>query len=144
MEERPILPDTEDPESGPFWQGTAQGELRVQRCGDCGHLRMPPRPMCPECRSLAVEWVALSGRGRVWSFVVSHPPLLPAYMEFAPYNVIAVELDEDPSLRLVGNLVVSAEGPPNEIDPATIEIGEPVRVVFHQVEDVTLPRWVRA
>lgn len=144
MEERPILPDTEDPESGPFWEGAARGELRVQKCSDCGHLRMPPRPMCPECRSLAKQWVALSGRGRVWSFVVAHPPLLPAYMEFAPYNVIAVELEEDPSLRLVGNLVARAEGPPNEIDPASIEIGEPVRVVFHPVEDVHLPRWVRA
>jgi hypothetical protein len=44
----------------------------------------------------------------------------------------------------VGNLVASADGPINEIDPATITIGEPVRVVFHRIEDVTLPRWVRA
>ena len=36
------------------------------------------------------------------------------------------------------------DGAINEIDPATITIGEPVRVVFHQIEDVTLPRWVRA
>ena len=31
----------------------------------------------------------------------------------------------------------------NEIDPASIRIGEPVRVVFHRVDDVTLPRWIR-
>ena len=58
--------------------------------------------------------------------------------------MITVELDEDPSLRLVGNLVASADGPLNEIDSSTIQIGEPVRVVFSQVEDVHLPRWVRA
>jgi uncharacterized OB-fold protein len=100
--------------------------------------------MCPACRSLENEWVKLSGKGRVWSFVIPHPPLLPAYTPLAPYNVIAVELDEDPSLRLVGNLVASADGAINEIDPHSIEIGEPVRVVFAKVEDAHLPRWVRA
>lgn len=139
-----VLPGLEDPAARPFWEGTARGELLLQTCGDCGAKRMPPRPMCPACRSVAVGWTKASGRGRVWSFVVAHPPLLPAYAEFAPYNVIVVELDEDPSLRLVGNLVESADGPINAIDPATIRIGEPVRVVFAQIDDVALPRWVRA
>ena len=73
-----------------------------------------------------------------------HPPLLPAYADLAPYNVIVVALDEDPTIRMVGNLLASPDGAINEIDPATIEIGEPVSVVFQQVEDVTIPRWVRA
>ena len=144
MEEGFILPDTDDESVKPFWQGTARGELLVQKCSDCGRMRIPPRPMCPHCRSLANEWVRASGRGRVWSFVVPHPPLLPAYMEFAPYNVITVELDEDPSLRLIGNLVASADGPINEIDPHSIAIGEPVRVAFTKIDDVHLPRGVRA
>ncbi len=100
--------------------------------------------MCPACQSLEREWEAMSGRGTIWSFIVPHPPLLPAYAELAPYNAIIVSLDEDPSLRFVGNLVASPDGPINEIDPNTIQIGEPVRVVFHQLEDVYLPRWVRA
>ena len=58
--------------------------------------------------------------------------------------MITVALDEDPRLRLVGNLVARPDGPINEVDPATIRIGEPVRVVFQQVEDVFLPRWMRA
>jgi uncharacterized OB-fold protein len=144
MEESWILPDPEDEGTRPFWEGTARGELLVQKCSACGRRRIPPRPMCPGCRSLANEWVRLSGKGHVWSFVVAHPPLLPAFAEFAPYNVIAVELDEDPSLRLVGNLVESADGAINQVDPRKIEIGEPVRVVFAKVEDVYLPRWVRA
>jgi uncharacterized OB-fold protein len=86
----------------------------------------------------------MSGRGTIWSFIVPHPPLLPAYQELAPYNVIIVTLDEDPTLRMVGNLVEGPEGAINEIDPATIQIGDAVRVVFHRVEDVALPRWVRA
>ena len=144
MESGFLLPDIEDPDSQPFWAGAARGELLVQTCADCGRKRMPPRPMCYACNSLRAQWAPVSGRGTIWSFVVPHPPLLPAYADLAPYNVVAVALDEDPSLRLVGNLVASANGPINEIDPSTIRIGEPVRVVFQQIEDVFLPRWLRA
>jgi len=100
--------------------------------------------MCPRCRSLEFHWEPTSGRGAIWSFIVPHPPLLPAYQELAPYNVIVVALEEDPTIRFVGNLVTGPDGQINEVDPAAICIGDPVRVVFHQVEDVTLPRWIRA
>ena len=143
MESGYLLPDLDDDDAGPFWRGTARGELLVQTCADCGQRRIPPRPMCPGCRSLRHQWVALSGRGTIWSFVVAHPPLLPAYAELSPYNVITVALEEDPALRLVANLVARAGGPINEIEPSTIRIGEPVRVVFQKVEDVFLPRWMR-
>ncbi len=101
--------------------------------------------MCPWCRSWAAEWEAVSGQGRVWSFVIAHPPLLAAYAEVAPYNVIVVELDEDPTIRLVGNLVTSADSPVGDVDPVTIAVGDPVRVVFGPEKDgLRLPRWVRA
>ena len=86
----------------------------------------------------------MSGRGTLWSFIVAHPPLLPVYAELTPYNAIIVSLEEDPAIRLVGNLVESAEGPINGVDPSTIQIGESLRVVFTQIDDVYLPRWVRA
>jgi uncharacterized OB-fold protein len=139
-----LLPDLDDETSAPFWAGTARGELLVQTCSSCGRRRMPPRPMCPHCRSLEHEWVASSGRGTIWSFTVPHPPLLPAYSELAPYNVIIVALEEEPTIRFVGNLLAREGGDINEIDPATIEIGEPVTVTFTPVDDVTLPRWLRA
>ena len=144
METGFLLPDLADDEGAPFWAGCAEGELRVQRCSNCGLLRMPARPMCPRCRSLEHTWDAMSGRGTIWSFVVPHPPLLPAYSSLAPYNVIVVTLDEDPGIRMVGNLVADKDAEINSVDPSTIEIGTPVQVVFHQVEDVTVPRWVRA
>jgi uncharacterized OB-fold protein len=138
-----LLPDLEEETTAGFWEGAARGELVVQTCDSCGQWRMPPRPMCPHCQSTAVRWTATSGRGRVWSYVVPHPPLLPAFAEKAPYNAIIVELEEDPKIRFAGNLVTSADGEINEIDPTTIQIGEPVEVVFHQIDDVTLPRWKR-
>jgi len=137
-----------DEESDGFWEGTAAGELRVQACGACGALRFPPRVMCPVCQSTERSWQPVSGRGTIWSFVVVHPPVLPAYNRYAPFPVITVTLAERPSLRMVGNLVSGPGGDINEVAPDTIEIGEPVRVVFTPRSRpdgtaVYLPQWVR-
>ena len=137
----PLLPKP-DAWSAPFWEGCAAGELRVQVCGSCGRRRMPPRPMCPWCRSLDHRWEVTSGRARVWSFVVPHPPLLPAYSAEAPYNVVVVELEEDPSIRFVGNVVTGADGGLGDVDPSTIEIGAAVEVCFGpELEGIRMPRW---
>lgn len=133
-----------DDDSTEFWTAAADGRLLIQACGTCSRLRHPPRPMCPWCRSTETAWQEMSGRGRIWSFVVPHPPVLPAFAPFAPYNVCIVELAEDPDLRVVGNLIESPGSPINSVDPTTIRIGEPVRVVFDRVtDDVGLPRFVR-
>jgi hypothetical protein len=137
-----------DDESAGFWEGTAAGELRIQVCRDCGRLRFPPRVMCPHCHSTGRGWQPVSGRGTVWSYVVPHPPLLPAYAALAPYNVIVVALEEDPALRLVGNLVSGPGGSIAEIDPHSVVIGEPVRVVFSPRQgadgrEAVMPEWVR-
>ena len=139
-----LLPELDD-DTTPFWEGTARGELLVQRCASCNRLRFPPRPVCPWCRSFDLRWEPMSGRATLWSWVIPHPPLLPAYAELAPYNVIVVALDEDPTIRMVGNLVASADGPINELDPADIGIGAAVQVVFPPpIEDIVLPRWTPA
>ena len=139
-----LLPVDDDELTQPFWEGCAQGELRMQRFTASGRYCWPPRPMDPASRTLEYEWVPVSGNGTVWSVTIPHPPLLPAYSEVAPYNVVLVQLDEDPDLRMVGNVVESADAPLNSIDPHSVEIGEPVRVVFAPIGDMHLPRWVRA
>ncbi len=139
-----VLPVVDD-EGQPFWDGTAVGELRVQRCAGCERFRFPPRPMCPHCQSTESTWPAVSGHGTVWSYVVPHAPLLPAFADVARFNVIVVALDDDPTIRLVGNLVGSADAPHDFADPSNVEIGAPVRVVFAAVSDgIHLPRWLPA
>ena len=49
----------------PFWQAAAEHRLVVQRCTGCGHTRLPPAPVCPECRSAGSDWKQLSGGGVV-------------------------------------------------------------------------------
>ena len=78
------------------------------------------------------EWVKLSGRGTVFSWIVVHQSQHPAFNADTPYNVSIIELEEGP--RLHSHIVDC----PNE----QIRIGMPVEVVFHRVNDeVTLPKF---
>ena len=131
-----------DGDSRPFFDAAARGELWIPRCAATGRLVFPPRAFSPFAPGGALEWVRVSGRGAIWSFVVPHPPLLPWYAERAPYVVLAVALDEDPRVRLVGNLVAREGGAIGEADPSSLRIGARVRVCFERVSDeITLPRW---
>ncbi|MGX1490925.1 Zn-ribbon domain-containing OB-fold protein [Streptomyces tendae] len=127
-----------DADGAPFWEYAARGELRVQTCGACAEPRFPPRPCCPHCQSFASEWRLMSGHGRIWSYVVPHPPLLPDYAELAPYNVVVVALADAPRVRLVGNVVAAPGAALNSVPPELIRIGARVRAVF---DGTGLPRW---
>jgi uncharacterized OB-fold protein len=138
-----LLLPVHDQDGAPFWEFAARGELRVQACAACGRLRFPPRPCCPHCRSFASDWRPMSGRGRIWSYVLPHPPLLPGYAAQVPYNAVVVELVEDPRIRLVGNVVTAPDAPLNSLDPSRLRIGAAVRVCFHTMaQDATVPRWL--
>jgi uncharacterized OB-fold protein/acyl dehydratase len=111
-----------------WWEGVKAGKLRIQRCGGCGTLRHPPRPMCPRCQSLDWDTVESSGKGVVYSFVVSHYPQVPAFDY--PLAIGLIELEE--GTRLVSNVI--------DVDPADVHVGMPVEVVFEAVDDDwTLP-----
>lgn len=105
-----------------FWEGVDQGEVRIQRCSDCGTLRHPPAPACPECQSLAWGFAVASGRGTVYSFVVMHYPEIPPFDY--PNLIALVELEE--GTRLVSNLV--------GVSRRDVSIGMPVQVEFNEVE----------
>jgi uncharacterized protein len=137
-----MLTPVVDEDGAPFWEYAAQGELRVQACAPCGELRFPPRPCCPHCQSFDSEWRRMSGRGRIWSYVIPHPPLLPAYAALAPYNAVVVELLDAPRIRLAGNVVAAPDAPLNSVDPARLRIGAGVSVAFTRIGDITVPRWL--
>ncbi|MFD9036037.1 Zn-ribbon domain-containing OB-fold protein [Streptomyces sp. NPDC059567] len=137
-----MLTPVVDEDGAPFWEYAARGELRIQGCTDCGELRFPPRPCCPHCQSFAAEWRLMSGRGRIWSYVLPHPPLLPDYAAQAPYNAVLVELADAPRIRLVGNVVATPDGALDSVDPGRLRIGAGVRVAFTEVDGVTVPRWL--
>ncbi len=137
------LPDLErvpDYERG-FWEGTRQGELRIQRCSDCGLFRHLPTPMCPECSSLEYEWTRVSGRGFVYSYVIVRHPVHPVIRENeqTPYNTCMIELEEQEGLRICSNVL--------QVAPEDISIEMPVQVTFMPAVDepeVVLPVFLPA
>ncbi|HVM96137.1 MAG TPA: Zn-ribbon domain-containing OB-fold protein [Candidatus Acidoferrales bacterium] len=128
--EKPLPRPNED--SAPYWEAAQRGELRMQRCTGCSHVRFPPSLLCPRCLSPQHEWAKLSGRGTVYSWIVVHQSQHPAFNADVPYNVTIVELAEGP--RLHTHIVECAND--------QIRIGMPVEVVFERINDeVTLPKF---
>lgn len=136
-----LLPPISE-EATPFWDGARRGELWIPRCAETGRLFFPPRPTSPFAPSVAPQWTRVSGRASLWSWCVSHPPLLPPFAALAPYAVALVALEEDPRVRLVGNLVVRPGEAIGALDRARLAIGMPLAVCFEAVDGgVVLPRW---
>jgi uncharacterized OB-fold protein len=112
-----------------FWEGTAIGELRIQKCNACGELRHPPGPMCPTCHAHDRGYVVASGKGTVFSFLVHHAPQLPG--KALPATLALIEIEE--GLRMIGEV----KGGRDEI-----AIGSPVQVVFEKIDnELTLAQW---
>ena len=111
-----------------YLEGCAVGELRLQRCQDCGTSRFPAASICPNCLSARAEWVAASGRGTVWSWIRMHQRYFKDLPREAPYNVALIELAEGP--LMISALVDEAASP---------TIGAPVQVEFRAVDGTALP-----
>jgi uncharacterized OB-fold protein len=132
MADDEVVRRTGGPEWLPYWAAGRRRELRFQRCAECGAWRFPPQPMCPACRSLASEWALASGRGRLLSWVVCHPPVLPAWKERTPYAVVLVECEE--GVRTIGNLLGA--------EPETLRMDQEMVVDFAPCPDGDLvPQW---
>jgi len=108
------------PESQPYWDGVAEGRLRLQRCAACHRPRHYPQLTCPHCYNLDCDWIDASGRGRVHSWTVAHHAFHPAFRDDLPYTLVTVDLDEGP--RALGRL--------NPADAGRLRIGLPVQVSF--------------
>lgn len=117
------------PETRHFWEGTRQGELRLQRCNACERSYFPPRPFCPHCNADDVTVYAASGRGKLHSYVISHRPA-PGFTP--PYAIAVVETQEGP--RLMSNIVECPQ------TPEALQLDMDLEVVFQKLDDeITLP-----
>jgi uncharacterized OB-fold protein len=143
MTDTTLLPHI-DEINEPFWRGCREGELRLQQCPVSKRLIFPPRPVNPWSPRDKALWTTVSSTGTIWSVIAPHAPLMLDFSDLAPYNAIVVALDEDPTVRLIGNLVPEAGCAINAIAYEDIAIGTAVHVVFERINDeITLPRWVR-
>jgi uncharacterized OB-fold protein len=123
------------PITRPFWEGTANGKLLMQRCAECRSWVWCPRPACVECGSEKLSWMPLGGRGKIFAFTVIREVVGHALRGFAgdiPYVTAWIDLDEGP--RICSNVL----GCPIE----QIAIGMPVEVVFEKAgPGISLPKF---
>jgi len=123
------------PESVPYWDAAKNHRLEVQRCNACGQFWFPPSASCPHCLAADFAWTPVSGKGKVYSFVVFHRVYHPSYEGEVPYVVGLVELDEGP--RMLTNIV--------GIPVDKVRCNMPVTVVFDDVaEGVSIPKFTPA
>ncbi len=118
------------PETQPFWDGCAAGELRIQRCLDCTKPFFYPRAVCPACGSVNVEWFTASGQATLYSYVINYRPA-PGFEDEGPYAIAVVQLAEGP--RMMTSLTGIAATPEDLI------LDMPLRVTFEPRGDIYLP-----
>ena len=116
--------------SEPYWQGCAEGELRLQHCSSCSSYQFYPRIVCAACGAKDLAWKQASGRGRIASFTVVRRGVSAAYE--APYVIALIDLEE--RVRLMSQIVVPDPGDDR------LRVGAAVRVTFEKwSSDVTVP-----
>jgi uncharacterized OB-fold protein len=116
-----------------FYEACQKRQLTIQRCRECGASQHPPRPICSNCHSSALEWHPVSGRGSVYTYTIVHHPVGPV-VDRVPFNVVSVQLEDLPAIRFVSNLI--------DTEPEDVIIGLEVEVTFEDVTpDLTLPRF---
>ena len=119
-------------ETKPFWDSCKKHELRMQKCNQCGYIRYPVGMLCPKCQSAEAEWVKLSGKGKVFSFVIFRQAYDKVWSDDIPYAVGSIELEEGP--RMMSNIISC------KLDE--IKIDMPVEVAFEDVTDeFSLPKF---
>jgi hypothetical protein len=118
-----------DASNRPFWTGGEQGELRILQCQDCNGFVHPPRPVCRHCLSENVTPTVVAGTGEVYSFSVNYQKWHPE-ME-VPFVVARIALDGVPGVLLTSNVI--------GCDPESVDIGDRVKVVFENREEVWYP-----
>ncbi len=123
---------TVDNETLPWWQAAAEHRLVVQRCADCDHLRLPPAPICPECRSSHSDWKELSGRGELYTYTVVHRAV--ARDQELPFVIAVIALEGAGGVRIISNIV--------DANPEELEVGMPVELIWEDMgPDLAIPRF---
>ena len=110
----------------PFWDAAKNKQLGIQRCAQCGHYNHPPLPMCAQCYSDDLKCEPVSGRGVIYQWVIMRQARVAGFEEAIPFACIAVELEEQPGLVVMANLL--------DAPPEAAKVGLPVEVTFEEMD----------
>jgi len=106
-------------------------KLMGSKCRNCGTVDVPPRKLCIKCNSTDMEWIEVSGKGKIAAFSCIHVGTTfmvnKGYSMKKPYCFSVIKLDEGPMIS--GQLLGVDESKPD-----TIKIETPVKLTFIETE----------
>ncbi|MFX1375931.1 MAG: Zn-ribbon domain-containing OB-fold protein [Promethearchaeota archaeon] len=109
----------------------SEKKLMGSKCKDCGTSYVPVRKLCTKCNSINMEWLEMSGKGKIAAFTcitVGTPFFVEkGYNRNKPYCFSVIKLDEGPMIS--GQLIGV-----DESKPESINIGMPVKASFIETE----------
>ena len=120
------LPDLLWEPTRAYWEAAGREELRIPRCNHCQQWTWYPKPVCPECEKSDFAWRRLSGRAKLFSYVVVRHAFLPQYRDLTPFVPALVVPEEAPQVRLATRILTDA--------PDEIGMDMSVRVVFQPLQ----------
>ena len=95
-----------DHDNAPHYRGLLERRLLLNRCDDCGTWHHPPRSVCPACWSRTVTATEVRGEGTIAMLTFLHQrPRRAGGDDDGPYPVVAVELIEQPGLRVAATIM---------------------------------------
>lgn len=114
----------------PYYAALLERRLVAGHCDECGAWHTPLRSRCPSCWSAACAPREVSGRGHVHVLTLLHqgPPGVPYS---PPWPLAAVELAEQPGLRIAATLV--------ETPPQQQRVGQPVELTWIERDGAPWP-----
>jgi uncharacterized OB-fold protein len=116
----------------PFWDGTREGKLLIQKCEDCKQHIFYPRIACPHCFSDNIIWVEASGKGTIYAFTVMENNAPSPFLKDMPYVIAVIILEE--GVRMLSNIV--------ECNLDKLQCDQAVEVTFEKKNDeFTLPKF---
>jgi len=120
--------------SQPFWDAANKNKLMIQNCITCDRLQHPPEATCRDCENGELEWKEMSGKGKIYNYVVVYDCPVRMLQEDQPFNVAVVMLDEDPGIQMYSHL----PGVPADEVP----VGANVEVIFEKLPNgQNVPEW---
>jgi uncharacterized OB-fold protein len=117
--------------SRPYWEAARENRLVMQRCRACSRAQYPPDVLCRWCQNDTFAYTDVSGKGTVYTFAVYTRSFVPAFE--APYVLALIDLDDEPDVRMLTNIVEAA------VEDVRVDL--PVEVVFEPRGEWTVPQF---
>jgi uncharacterized OB-fold protein len=121
------LPDVDDKEGAPFWEGTRRGELRFPKCHNCNQFHWYPCVICPYCHSSNIEWQTISNQSKVYTWTCVRRPINQIFKIKGAHIIVLAEFPEAPTIRLLSNLI--------HCHPEDVYIGMPLEIIFQNIDE---------